>query len=377
MSLLWTMPAAFIGLVLIALPIVIHLFVRQHVRSLPYPSLRFLRETQLASFRHRHIEDAALLASRAGIIAAAAAALAGPILVTSSRLEGAASRLSRAVVVAGDVPDEIISGQRDAFRFERFRRATINDALEDAARWLDAQPRSAREVVIAGPLRQGDLAPTDLAVLAPGVGVRFIQTPSTQPAVQAFAVLAWRDGALHRIDRIARLTAGTTGIAEEHVAPAADDLVTILAKPGEMPLATASLRAALSGGVPWRDFDRRVVIVWPGADEFSNSTRLATAVVLRMPVPAPTFAAADVVRAALEEAGAPAWIEPETIPAVQLDAWSRRPGPPAANAPISEGDDRRWLWGLSLALLMVEQWMRRSRATRSGTAASTEEARVA
>ena len=75
---IWTTPAALIGLALIALPIAVHLLVRQHVRTLPFPSLRFLRETQLAAFRRRSIQDAALLACRVAIVGLAAAALAGP-----------------------------------------------------------------------------------------------------------------------------------------------------------------------------------------------------------------------------------------------------------------------------------------------------------
>ena len=61
MSITWITPVALAGFALIALPIAIHLLVRQQTRSLPYPSLRFLRETALAAFRRRAIQDAALL----------------------------------------------------------------------------------------------------------------------------------------------------------------------------------------------------------------------------------------------------------------------------------------------------------------------------
>ena len=61
MSITWINPVALAGFALMALPIAIHLLVRQQTRSLPYPSLRFLRETALAAFRRRAIQDAALL----------------------------------------------------------------------------------------------------------------------------------------------------------------------------------------------------------------------------------------------------------------------------------------------------------------------------
>ncbi len=82
MSITWLAPAALLGVALIALPIAIHLLVRQHARTLAYPSLRFLRETQLAAFRRRTLQDGLLLACRAAIVALAAVALAGPLLQT-------------------------------------------------------------------------------------------------------------------------------------------------------------------------------------------------------------------------------------------------------------------------------------------------------
>ena len=83
MSITWITPVALAGFALIALPIAIHLLVRQQTRQLAYPSLRFLRETALAAFRRRAIQDAALLACRVAIVAAAVMALAGPVLHTA------------------------------------------------------------------------------------------------------------------------------------------------------------------------------------------------------------------------------------------------------------------------------------------------------
>ena len=73
MSVLWLSPAAFLGLALIAVPIVIHLLVRQQGRRVDYPSLRFLRSSRLAAFRRRNIQDALLLICRVTIIHTCAA----------------------------------------------------------------------------------------------------------------------------------------------------------------------------------------------------------------------------------------------------------------------------------------------------------------
>lgn len=377
MSILWTTPIALLGLALIALPIAIHLFVRQPVRTLVYPSLRFLRETQLAAFRRRRIEDAVLLACRGAIIAAAAAAMAGPILEMSSRHAAYASRMSRAIIVSGEAADAAAFEEQEVFRSARFQRAALPDALTDAARWLAVQPRSSREVVIVGSLRRGSLVSADLDVLPADVGVRFVPSGVHGSEDLTVSVLTLRDGRLMRVDRTARLTEEATSVTGGAATPVAEDLVTIHASPRHMPLASAAFRAALGVGIPWRNFDRRAALVWPGADEFSQRSQFANAQVIRMSVPTPASTAAGLVRDALTRAAGPERIEPVPIPQQDLDAWSRRPGPPAADAPVGDDGDRRWLWALAIALLGLEAWLRRHRVEAAAPEARETEARVA
>ncbi len=358
MSIAWIAPAAFIGLALIALPVAVHLLVRQHARVLAYPSLRFLRETQLAAIRRRTLQDAALLACRAGIVAAAAVALAGPVVQTPARTAGYASRTSRALVTIGAADQSSATLADGAFAAATFTRSSAADALSDAVRWLDAQPRSARDIVIAGALRRGSIEPADLAAVPPAIGIRFEQAAADGPADVPVSILARRNGTIVRIDRVARLTADATRVTEGSASPVAASIVTITAKPVDTPLADAALRAALNVGVPWRDFERRVAIVWNGADESAVATQLAGAHVIRMPVPSPPSAAADAVLTALTTFGRPDWAEPMVIPQQQLDSWSRRPGAPSLDAPLSDEGDRRWMWGLVLVLLGVEWWLR-------------------
>ena len=341
MNLFWTAPAALIGLALIALPIAVHLLARQRLRTLRYPSLRFLKQTELASIRRRTIEDVVLLACRVAIVAAAAMALAGPLLETPSRAAKDAGRISRAIVIGEPVAADVIAPlEKGTFRSTLVRRSHIADALADAVRWLDTQPRSSREIVIAGALRRGSIQAVDLAIVPPGIGIRFQQTATDGPVDLPLSILTRRDGRLMRVERSALLTPEATRVTEGAASPVAPDLVTISAPPADAALADAALRAALDEGVPWRDFERRVVLVWRGGD--------------------PPSSAAGAVLAQLTKIGRPGWIEPLTIPAEQLDAWSRRPGPPVEQAPIGDDSDRRWLWALALALLAVEWWLRRS-----------------
>lgn len=364
MSIAWVSPAALIGLGLVALPIAIHLLVRQHPRSLAYPSLRFLRETQLAAFRRRTIQDAALLLCRVAIIALAAVALAGPILQMSSRAAGYAGRTSVAVVALEGADDVLISTiTGGTFASAVFRRPAASDSLADAMRWLARQPPASREIAIAGRLRRGSVTDGDLLIIPKEIGVRFtaISAPSSNDVT--WPVLTRRNDSMVRIDRAVRFETDETRVAEGEATPVPNDLISIVARDEDTPLAQAALRAALAAGVAWADFDRRTVIVWEGADEAAIRRDRPDVRTIRMAVPSPPATAADQVLRALNEfAPLAAHLEPVMITPEQLSSWSRTPGPPATNAPLADEGDHRWLWAGVLALLAVETWMRRSRA---------------
>ena len=379
MSLVWLMPAALIGLALVALPIAVHLLVREHSRVLAYPSLRFLRKTQLAAFRRRTIQDAALLACRVAIISLAAFALAGPVIQMPARTAAYAKRTSRAIVTIGPVDQQAITRIREeAFRSEAFARLAVVDALADAARWLDRQPPSAREIVVVGELGRGAIGASDLAAVDRAIGIRFEPSQASSRAVPDVAVLTRRNGVLMRIDRTLQVDVDSTRVTDGVAVPVRPDLVAIAAAPVDLPLAEAALRAALDAGIPWTDFDRRAVIVWAGADETAASRQTANARIVRMPVPAPPAAAADDVRETLMRVSPPTLKDPVQISAGQLAEWTRSPGPPSTDMqPVDEGD-RRWLWGAALLLLALEAWLRRSAPpAQQGAADDSVRARVA
>jgi len=357
MSVSWIAPFALIGAGLIALPIAIHLLVRQHARSLPYPSLRFLRETQLAAFRRRTIQDAGLLLCRGAIVAVAAMALAGPVFQTPSRTAGAAKRTSRAIVLMNPVEETVASQLKsDAFASASFARRVMADAIADAIRWLDQQPASAREIVIAGALRRGSITDGDVAAIPGGIGIRFRMVASPAPTDVTWPILARRNGTVVRIDRAVHLESDATRVTDGNATPVRPDLISITARPEDQSLADAALRAALDAGVPWHDFEKQVALTWDAA-------------------PTPPSSAADAVMAALSEAaGRDDRFEPVAIATAQLDKWSRPPGPVSAR-PGDEGD-RRWLWAIVLLLIALETWMRRNRS-QAVTQITEAEARVA
>ena len=372
MSISWIAPAALIGIALIALPIAVHLLVRRPVRQFPFPSLRFVRETQLAAFRRGALEDAWLLACRVGIVALAALALAGPVIRTDARMRTLAERVSRAIVVVESTTDDTLAHLRDgAFVAADFARSNVADALHDAARWLDRQPPSSREIVIAGRLRRGSVLDSDLAQVPRDIGIRFLPEAFDTPAETRVTILKRDAGRLVQRERLIVTTADATVITEGGSTAVPQDLVNIYAAAANTDLAAAALRAALEVGVPWTDFTTSVDVVWQGGGEGRAGAR-----VIRMPVPQPAASAADAVSASLiANSPQPELKEPLPITPEQLESWSRRPGAISPDAPISDEGDRRWLWGAVLALLLVE-W--RLRASRRGVrAAEHGEVRVA
>jgi len=374
MSIFWTAPAALIGLALVALPIAVHLLARRNVRTLPYPSLRFLRQTQLAAFRRRAIEDAALLICRLAIVALAALALAGPVLQNDARQAAYLQRVSRAIVLTRDGVDrEAMERAADgAFRSIVITRLTMADALAEASRWFDEQPPSAREIVILGALRRGVLNDVDVAAVDRNIGIRFMPATIETPSTTVVPILSRRAGKLVAISRQVRADVDATQVTDGPLSAVSTDLVRIIASSTDTPLAEAALAAALDAGIPWTNFNQRIVIAWDGADTGSVGRNTG---LIRMPVPAAVQAAADAVREVLLTASRPRFREPVLITAEQLAAWTRSPGAPSADAPIADEGDRRWLWGAVLVLLLIERRMRR--APGAHQADQSEEARVA
>jgi hypothetical protein len=367
----WLNAAAFAGLALVALPIAIHLLVRQHTRTLAFPSLRFVSETALAAFRWRAIQDPLLLLCRVAVLVAAVAALAGPVLQTPARTASYADRIARAYVrVDGNETGAGAAGLTDAYRFASFARADVADAIGEARRWLDLQPPAAREIVFGGALARGALDDGHLAGIPAAVGIRFFRTETpSRPTEISVPTLVLRDGVMTRVDQRVDADADATRLTGSTMADAPSDSVRVIAAEKDQPLAEAALRAALTAGVRWTTRRRNVLIVWEGAAAAPPSPDIET---IHMPVPAEKTAASAIWTALSRSADPLA--EPVLIPEEQLKAWTRVPGPPPPQSVPSDEGDRRWLWMTALALLGFEAWLRRRGADRG---AAGQEARVA
>lgn len=78
-------PLILLGLLLVALPLLIHLLVRRRGRRLDFPSLRFLRETPNFKLYPRRIRQPLLLALRAAAIILFVMGLARPLFISSTK----------------------------------------------------------------------------------------------------------------------------------------------------------------------------------------------------------------------------------------------------------------------------------------------------
>lgn len=383
MSITWLAPAALAGLVLVALPIAVHLLVRLQIRQVAFPSLRFLRPSHLSALRRRSIQDAVLLACRVLIVAAAAAALATPVIVTPARQAAHARRIARAVVVAPGA-DAATATRQDAgaFRSATFSRDRVGDAIVDAVAWLGDQPPAAREIVIVAPFALGELSGADLLSVPAATGIRLVRVETASPARDVeWPVIVRRGGAVQREVRQLRLDDDRTTVIAGAAAPLAASPVAILAAPADQALADAALNAVLAAGVAWpAGAPSRVVLAWQGAEETAIERAATVATVIRMDRPSPPSRAASAVARALAGATAVAHrgMEPVRFEPDQLARWQRQPGaPPSTVDPVDEGD-RRWFWSAALVLLAVEWILRaRQRETKREAIAHPPEALVA
>jgi hypothetical protein len=382
-------PWAWLGLASIAVPILVHLLARRPARRISFPTLRFLPPTRLAPIRRGRLADVVLLLVRCGVIAAAVTALAQPEWRRAPADSATQTDLARAILVDSSwsmsreaVPggtagaaarreaDTLRSGVTTARLVDSARPA---QALAATANWLLQQP-SRRELVVISDFQTGTIEAEDLGAIADGIGIRLVRIDartlpaparpdgSAPPAVQLLAGPSGRTGA-----EAARRAAENRG------APArgrADRAVTIVFP--DFDRRSDLLTATRPLDQPWMfDVVDRVArgdqahlymegLTW-SAGAGTNELRLF-----------PTVAAGSLSSAALIAAAArssssdpeAAELVPTTIADATLRSWER---PSSDVVPVGGSDpnrfDGRWMWGLALALLALEAWVRRARQT--------------
>jgi hypothetical protein len=437
---IWLNPAAWIAIAVTAVPVLIHLLVHRRAERFPFPTLRFIQPTRLAAIRRRVLEEIPLLAVRLAIVAAAVAAFAGPLVITSTRRSEWNGRVVRAIVI--DARTDVappVQREDTAFRTERFRAQSLSDGIRRAIAWLDTAPPARREVVITGPLTIGSIVDADLAAVPATIGIKFerIGAPPQERSVATTPLLE-PEGTVRRM---VTLSGPRTSVSDARADAVTPWPIEVVATPDARPTIQAAIEAVTSQHVRMvpSDHPLRLLLV----DQAGRTPATSEASPLRLPwmsdavariardadlqteaarVPTgfadprfsappwqPIAAGADgrplisaaeasgtLVIASAANAGAlltplllrslanntaapDAAMQAEVLPIAdgQLRAWTRPPAAVAApRLETVERDDRRWLWVGVLALLGVEAWMRRARRDAVDTI-DQETARVA
>ena len=181
---IWRNPVAWLGLATLLIPVLIHLLVRHRAEPRPFPSLRFVQPTRLASVRRKMISDWPLLVIRMAMLAAAVAALADPLWQSAARRAEWNARQARAIVV--DTTPSVTDGAAslvdretaEVYRAEAIKATQLADGIRRAAEWLRTAPPARRELVVISDFQLGALDASMLRDIPSHVGIRFVRTPA-------------------------------------------------------------------------------------------------------------------------------------------------------------------------------------------------------
>jgi hypothetical protein len=419
----WHNPWVWLGTLLVAVPVLIHMLARSSARRQRFPTLRFFDDARIAAVRRSRITDVPLLLVRAAVIVAAVAALAQPYIHTAERRARLSQQVTRIIVV--DTSTSMLRATADgrsALAAARAEAAALADAaativetaapgavLHGAGAALAARS-GVREVVVLSDFQTGAVDSLDVASVPAGTGVRLhrIAVDDAPRAARelrsgAYAVsvhdddgFVWRRrrlpddsitpaitvlaGAAERAVADAALAAGLADApAAAHgrravvLLPAAEDRAAVLAaaRPLDEPW-MADAFVAIRGDAALRAAADRVV---PGggrdeaAGDLQPMTDATGALLLVVPDGADGLVIATLVAAAARALAGPPRVrelESAVLPDSVLTQWQRPAVADAAGADAG-GSDGRWLWLLALVLLGVETLLRR-RTARIGAA---------
>ena len=278
---IWRNPWAFLGLLALAVPLIIHLLGRRNARITRFPTLRFIGASRLMATRWTRLSDIGLMLVRMGIIAAAVIALAGPMLLTEGREADRNRAIVRAIIVdtsasmSRPVASSVVGpgGGSGGIAAETGRDAALRDAarlasdaatsvvvqtsvpsqaVSGAVAWLGTR-QGRRELVVISDFQTGALDGADMRSVPPdiGIGVVRIGVASSTGPIEVVS----RQGSAEIIARVAPDSGGADveWVVRGESADAAGEGVTILAGADERVRVDAA-----------RDAATRVVAVTPG-----------------------------------------------------------------------------------------------------------------
>ena len=278
---IWLVPAALAGFVLVAGPLALHLLTRHQARRLPFPTIRFVQPSNTAAVRLQRPTDVWLMLLRIAAVACAVAAAAQPLVLSRWRVSTWNARVARVVVVdtspSMQQPDararipsalaaEIARAEQvSAYQFAQIDTEDLNDGLSRAVRMLATSPPARREIVLVSDFHQGTVSSRSLGEAPPDIGLRFVRAgdlPDTRewtgPALSGWRHARWQPN-------VAIDSASTRVRWQSTGASPASSPITIATAEGEQADGRAALAAAATIGRPESDGDGRTVVQFAGA----------------------------------------------------------------------------------------------------------------
>ena len=254
----WLAPGAWLGLLLVGVPIAIHLLSRKPPRVMTFPTLRFLRASDLRPTRRSEISDWPLLLLRMAILTLACAALAQPLFTFADKTLASESASTIVVVDTGlwmpgvdannaavpgnpaitDASDSPANSERSTSHTLFTSTTNLENAIGSAVNWLRTRP-APRHLVLrsAFPTSAVDSVsfarlPSDIKLSLEATEPRSAaafgsQTVNTSPAPRANDQEAWARDTIHWLtgldeqsanDVVRAVYAGGGAVVKVHIA---------------------------------------------------------------------------------------------------------------------------------------------------------------
>ena len=413
----WLNPAAFVGLLALAIPILVHLFGRRVAKRQRFPSLRLLLDSRPTARTRTRPSDLLLLVLRCAVLAAAVMALAQPRWLSRDRTRDASvptrlilvdtSASMRRLTIGGSIPRDLarLTAQRllDSAREGMVMETDRPGAnVAGASSWLSRRS-GLRELVILSDFQTGTISDGDLAAVPEGIGINLRRTGAAQ-SDSGTTVPADTDSSV-------RAKADAAGTLASWRIAAADFLLpfTVSTAPADTADARVMVAAIHDAGrgvtVPGKEVtiefaaspllappSTRLTRPWHGdlflalrRDQMLSRAVAASGMALACDPPGATISAVDsgvVLHSCLEPGSVAATAllltsatalatrpafeehEPSIVPDETLQRWQRPSTDLAPRGREETSPDGRWFWLLAIGLLVSEQFVRRGQAAR-------------
>ncbi len=182
----WGNAGALTGLLVVALPVIIHVLGRDPATRRRFPSLRFIEASRLLPTRWSRVHDPVLLTIRCALLTLAVAALARPSRNRAPVAPATEERLARVVLLdtaamAYSAHAADARAMAQAFMDSASRSIVVlsADPVEDlrgAGSWLERDD-GRHELVIMSDFAESRYPMALSALVAPTVGLRFVRLP--------------------------------------------------------------------------------------------------------------------------------------------------------------------------------------------------------